>query len=178
MNTKGEMSKSQTAKWPKPMAFIWPFGNLRFGNFLLSLLLLPVLPSCAPPMMLAGPTIQAISAGAGAYVNGEIQAAWTIPINSLWPAAQAAVRDLQFTVVRERLDDSRKGVIFVQDAVKRSIEINMTAVTPTVTRFTIRVGVFGDEAISRLIVKSLELEVQKLHEASSQVPSHATEREP
>ncbi len=135
-------------------------------------------------MMLAGPTIQAISAGAGAYVNGEIQAAWTVPLDTLWPAAQASVQDLQFTLVRSKLDSGLKGVIFVQDNERRSIEINMAAITPTVTRFTIRVGVFGDEAISRLIVKSLELEVDKLHRAAEQVPppatapAHAITREP
>lgn len=125
-------------------------------------------------MMLAGPTIQAISAGAGAYVNGEIQAAWTVPLDSLWPAAKAAVRELQFKVANERLEPGVKGLIFVEDLAHRSIEIKMTVVTPTVTRFTIRVGILGDEALSRLIVKSLEIQVGKQLEAE---PAHATQRE-
>jgi hypothetical protein len=112
-------------------------------------------------MMLAGPTIQAVSAGAGAFVNGEIQAAWTVPIDAMWPSGQEAIRQLQFKVVSEKLRSKNRGLMFAEDLNGRSIEISMRAITPTVTRFTIRVGTFGDEAVSRLIVKQLEIELNK-----------------
>lgn len=120
-----------------------------------------ICPSCAPPIFLAGPTIQAVSAGAGAFVNGEIQAAWTVPIDNLWPAGEATLRELEFEVVSIRRRNQKFGLMFAKDLSGRSIEISMKSITPEVTRFTIRVGTFGDEPVSRLIVRQLEIELGK-----------------
>lgn len=127
------------------------------------------LSSCAPPVLVASAGVQAFTAGAGAFANGELRAAWLVPLEDLWPAANDTVRALEFVVEDARLEPedriaegepARKGLIFAEDGTGRTVEFFLVAVTPSVTRLSIRVGVFGDEAVSRLILRRLEQEVE------------------
>lgn len=111
---------------------------------------------CAPPMLLASAGFQALSSGTAVYVNGELEVAYRVPFDQVWEATQAAVADMQFKIVDARIRTETKALLFAEELSRRSTTIAVTIHTPTVTKVTIRVGMVGDQSISRLIMDRIE----------------------
>ena len=97
-----------------------------------------------------GVTGVAVGAGTVAYVGGELKAADNVTMNTGWNAALQAMQDLEFKVT-ESQKDALEGKIVARRADNTRIIVRVKKQTDQVTEFRIRVGTFGDEALSRLI---------------------------
>jgi hypothetical protein len=101
--------------------------------------------------------VAAGAAGAGtyAYVTGELSTVEEASLDKCWSATQAAVKDLQFTV-KEQSKDALQGRLVAQQADKTDITIKLDRETDKLTKIRIRVGVFGDESTSRLVMDKIK----------------------
>jgi hypothetical protein len=98
-----------------------------------------------------------VAAGAGtvAYMNGELKAADEVTLDRGWNAAVRAMGDLQFKVTTTQ-KDALAGKLVAHRADDTRITILLKKQSDTVTEFRIRVGVFGDENLSRLIYEKIK----------------------
>lgn len=119
---------------------------------------------CAPPMLLASAGLQALSNGTAVYVNGELEVAYRVPFDRVWEAMQQAVAEMRFKIVDARIRTPTKALLFAEEVTGRSTTISVTARTPLVTKVTIRVGLIGDQSISRLIMDRLEARMAEMEQ--------------
>lgn len=129
----------------------------RAGAFALRLFLCGgtlLLSSCAAPIVVtAGASV--LQAGSSAFINGELEAAIPKPLPEVYDAADAALRELQFPMGHAKLGDYN-GYLYASETQRRRIEITVEKKSPVVTKVNIRVGVFGDQSVSRLILATLQ----------------------
>jgi hypothetical protein len=103
----------------------------------------------------------AAAAGVGgyAYVNGEIEATESASLNQTWDASLAAMQDLQFPVTSQA-KDALEGNLTVRNAKNTTIKIRLKYLSNTSTEIHIRVGTFGDEPLSRIILNKINNHLQ------------------
>lgn len=96
-------------------------------------------------------------AGAGgvAYIRGDLETTERTSIHRVWDATQQAVKELEFAV-QETDKDATAAVLKAETADGKRIRIDLTAVEENKTRLYIRVGVFGNQKRSRLILQTIE----------------------
>jgi hypothetical protein len=92
----------------------------------------------------------AAGAGAVAYIRGELEATEAAPIGQVFDATKAVVDELQFKVLSADAD-AYEGKVHAETARGKEIGITLERESDAVTTIRIRVGVFGDENLSRLI---------------------------
>ena len=112
-------------------------------------LALPTLSGCVAVLAGAG------AAGAVAYVRGELDVALEAPVDRTVRATNQAILDLKFAKISESRDVAQ-DVFVIRNASDQKIEIRVDRVSDTVSRVKIRVGVFGDEALSLLILDKIK----------------------
>lgn len=95
-------------------------------------------------------------AGAGAvvYVRGELQASLDNGYESVKKAANHAVDQLQFKKISES-NDALKDVLVARTADNTKVEITIIKVSEVLTKVNIRVGVFGDQALSMTVLEKI-----------------------
>ena len=105
----------------------------------------------------SGCVVAAVGAGAGAvaYIRGELQATLESSLNVTNKAAGRAISQLEFAKVSEN-KDALTSTIIARTAQDKKVEIVMTKVSDSVTKVKIRVGVFGDEAVSMAILDKIK----------------------
>ena len=98
-----------------------------------------------------------VAAGAGgvAYVNGELKVDDSVTVDRAWSATQAAVHDLQFKVTSSQ-KDAFAGTLVSLRADNTKVVIHLVRQTDQVTEVRIRIGIFGDEALSRLVYDKIK----------------------
>ena len=98
-------------------------------------------------------------AGAGAatyaYVNGEVQSTLSATLDNTWVATQAAVKDLQFKLGKTS-KDALNAHLECTTADGKSITIKLKRVSDTLTEVDIRVGKFGDQKVSDMILDKIK----------------------
>jgi Protein of unknown function (DUF3568) len=98
------------------------------------------------------------AAGAGAagyaWVDGEVKTTEGYSMNQTWDASLAAIKDLQFTVTSQS-KDALQGDVEARDASNTSISVKLKYISNTSTEIRIRVGTFGDENMSRIILNKI-----------------------
>ena len=99
----------------------------------------------------------AAAAGAGAvvYVNGELKDTENVTLDRAWRAALAAMDDLEFKVTKQE-KDALSGQLTARTAEDRRIIVALKRQSDGVTEFHIRVGTWGDENVSRLILDKIK----------------------
>ncbi len=102
-------------------------------------------------------------AGAGtvAYIKGELKSTEEASIDRTWEAAQEAVKDLEFVITSKEKENTSSAKLIARDARDKKIEIELKKISEHLTKVTIRVGVFGDESLSRLILERLKKSLGK-----------------
>lgn len=100
--------------------------------------------------------VAAGAAGAGtvAYVRGELEASLGNPYGNVVSASERAVDKLQFRKI-STTGDALKTVIVARTAGDKRVEIQVTKLTDNLSKVRIRVGVFGDEAISMTVLEKI-----------------------
>ncbi len=92
----------------------------------------------------------AAGAGAVVYVSGELKASDEVSVDRAYAAALRAMDDLQFRVTKKQ-KDALAAEIVARRADDTPITIRIKRQSEAVTEVRIRVGVWGDEALSRAI---------------------------
>jgi hypothetical protein len=114
-------------------------------------------------LMLQG-CVAVIGAGAGAgtvaYVRGELQTSYAASFNRTWEASLAALKDLGITVYNTE-KDATEGNIEATKADGTKVKINLKPAGSDITAVKIRVGIFGDEEVSRTISNQISKRLGK-----------------
>jgi Protein of unknown function (DUF3568) len=100
--------------------------------------------------------VAAGAAGAGtvAFVRGELAATLDQNFDRTEHATNRAIQDLKFAKISEK-QDALVAVIVARTAEDKKIEIKVSSMSAAQTRVQIRVGVFGDEALSQRILEKI-----------------------
>jgi len=97
-----------------------------------------------------------VGVGTYAFIKGELRVAYPYTYEETWSAAAAAVDALE--LIKTSADkDAFGGRIKAERATgSKSIKISLKPLTSNSTSVKIRVGVFGDRAISETIASKIE----------------------
>ncbi|HVU34195.1 MAG TPA: DUF3568 family protein [Opitutaceae bacterium] len=112
----------------------------------------------APVLVTSGClAVAAGAAGAGtvAYIRGELDATVGYNLDAVDRAANQAGQQLQFAKINESADAFTR-VITLRTAEDKKVEIKLRRSGDALTRVEIRVGLFGDEAISRALLEKIQ----------------------
>lgn len=118
--------------------------------------------ACVAAALALGPltgcvaVVVGIAAGAGtvAYVRGELETTLSAGYEKSVEATNLAVQQLQFARVAERRD-ALSDTITVRTAGDRKVVIRINKIADFSSRVRIRVGIFGDEALSLTILEKI-----------------------
>jgi hypothetical protein len=99
----------------------------------------------------------AAGAGAGAvvWVRGELDSNEAVSYERAVRAVTPAMKDLSYAITLRQQDGLALKLI-ARDAQDRKIEIKIEKTSATVTTIKIRVGLWGDEALSRQILQKIQ----------------------
>src|SRR5262245_32024344 len=99
------------------------------------------------------------AAGAGAagyaYANGVLKATEPAPLDRVWSASVDAMKDLEYSITKQA-KDALTGNLTARNASDKKIEIQMKKLSENSTEISIRVGTFGDENLSRVILDKIK----------------------
>lgn len=101
--------------------------------------------------------VAAGAAGAGtvAYIRGELDTSVSHNLDAVDRATNRAAEQLRFAKINESADALTR-IITLRTAEDKKIEIKLTRTTDALTQVRIRVGIFGDEAISRALLDKIQ----------------------
>lgn len=120
--------------------------NLRSWGWLA---LLPfVFSGCAVALVAGG---AALGAGTAQYVNGELNVTDRVQFEKAWAATEKAIRDMNLEIVESKKDDISAKLI-ANDSDDRRISVRLKRVVSDTTDIKIRVGFFGDQDTSEMIL--------------------------
>jgi hypothetical protein len=111
-------------------------------------------------LMLQGCLLLAVGAGAGAgaatvaYVKGELKTTYAASLNRTWDATLSALKDLRINVYSSK-KDATGGDVEATKADGTKVKITLEPAGPDTTSVRIRVGIFGDEEVSRIINRQI-----------------------
>lgn len=128
------------------------------------------LPGCLTPFdFAANAGLGVAQAGTSSFIQGTLQAAFDKPIDKVVEASRRALAHLGYEITRE---DSGTQYAQLQGAQSdgSSIVLKFRKSSETVTGLSIRVGLWGDNAVSRLILIEIEKELG-VHEPGSAMPT-------
>jgi hypothetical protein len=97
----------------------------------------------------------AAGAGTYAYVSGELKTTESASLDRAWSASQGAIKELQFKVTTEQ-KDALQGRLIARTAADKKVEVNLKKISDNTTEIRIRVGTFGDEDLSQLILQKIK----------------------
>ncbi len=123
---------------------------------------------CAPTVV-ATAGFGALQAGTAAFINGELEAAQVAPLAAVRKATEEALAELQFEVVSQRHSETSAS-FHARETHGRSITIELRAKSPVVTKANIRVGLMGDQVMSRLILGEIQARCPAIPAAGEDEP--------
>jgi hypothetical protein len=97
----------------------------------------------------------AAGAGGAAYVQGELKVTEAVALDAAQRAAEQAMKDLKLAVIK-RQQDGLSGVIEGRTAGDQKVTIKTKRLTVKSTEVRVRVGVLGDETMSRQILSRMQ----------------------
>lgn len=97
----------------------------------------------------------AAGAGTVAYMGGELKSTEEVSLSRAWKASQAAMADLEFTT-KEKAKDAFDAELKADGAGGKKIKVTLKKISDSSTEIRIRVGTFGDEALSLQILERIK----------------------
>jgi hypothetical protein len=97
----------------------------------------------------------AAGAGTVAYIKGELRTTQEISFERAWNATIGALKELGFAITQDE-KDTLSGMIVARGADDQKIIIHLKKESEKLTEIRIRVGAFGDEARSQLILDNIK----------------------
>lgn len=127
------------------------------------------LSGCLTPIDLAANAgLGVAQTGTSIYAQGTLQAAFNAPMEQVIGAVQAVMDELQYPKTFEDLRENAATMSFAQTD-GSVISVRTKRSSPNVTGLSIRVGFWGDPAISRLIQEGVAERVTKPASAAAPV---------
>ncbi len=123
--------------------------TIRPFRFILLLMILLPLPGCGV-LILGG-----AAAGTVGYVSGDLEAAINGDFHQVVRATDSAIADNSI-LVTSKTASSHDVTYLLRTPQNDKVELTITYATRALTNITIRVGVFGDEPLSRQILREIE----------------------
>jgi hypothetical protein len=117
------------------------------------------LPACGPTVA-ATAGVSAFQGATMAYAHGRIEVVERVPLEVAYRATQRALERLNFPIEQNTLYD-QVGFVTSKLESGHRVKIVLNRVSPVVTKFNIRVSVWGDESLSRLVMAYIQDEVPK-----------------
>lgn len=123
---------------------------------------------CAAPALLVTAGFSAAREGTSAWNRGELAAAELATLDEVRLAVLAAMERLRFEVATDRL---RENTVFIRATALHStaIKVSLTRQSEAVTTVRIRIGAFGDQPLSRLILHEIERQLDARRAAGGAV---------
>ena len=123
------------------------------GRFLVTLWVIAIGSQLGCAVLLLG---GGAAAGAGivAFTKGELTTAEEADLDRVWAAAQGAMDDLDF-VIQSRLTTAGSAKLIARGAGSRRVTVTLERRVGNLTEISVRVGYFGDEPLSRLILRKI-----------------------
>jgi hypothetical protein len=97
----------------------------------------------------------AAGAGTVAYIRGELDASVGGGVDAVDKAVNTALQQLQFAKINEG-KSTVDAAITARTGQDKKIEIKLNRTAENLTRIRIRVGTFGDESLSRLLLEKIK----------------------
>jgi hypothetical protein len=113
--------------------------------------------SVGATVLIQGCLVAAVGLGAAgtiAYVRGDLEAVESQKLDILYNATLKALDELELKVTTKS-KDALSAMIVARDSQDKKITIKLKAVAEEATKLSIRVGVFGSEAKSRLLYQEI-----------------------
>ena len=128
---------------------------MKKNRVLLSILLgisFLVCTGCAPFLLVGGAAAGATIVG---FIEGELVANDSATVNQAYASAQSGLTSLGYTIT-EKEKDTLTAKIVARGADDKRVEVKLKKKGQHVTEIRIRVAVFGDENLSREILKEIQ----------------------
>ena len=113
----------------------------------------------APVLLVSTGCVAVVAAGAAggtvAWVRGALEVTVDKPIDKVGSASTDAVRGMKFALVSSNVD-AVTGEIIARTSQDTKVEIKLKKVTDGSTEISIRVGIFGDQAVSQQIYEEIK----------------------
>ena len=100
----------------------------------------------------------AAAAGAAKFSMGSLKSVEPASIDKVYDGTLKAMEEMKLGVLQKNAD-SMSGKIVVRDVEDKKISISFTATTDGKTNMSIKVGMLGDEAKSRLIYDQIKKKI-------------------
>ena len=97
----------------------------------------------------------AAGAGSVAYYYGELKATEEVSMTRAWSATQKAMTDLGYSIT-DKGKDAFYAELVARGAGDKKVKIKLESQTDTLTDIKIRVGMFGNESLSRRILDKIK----------------------
>ncbi len=103
------------------------------------------------------PLVIGAAAGAGGitYIRGAYEKNLDKPLEKVYRASLKALNKLQMTITKENVDKHEAVVEFSTKEGKPG-KLVLKALTEKATNISVRIGTFGDETLSRMLLTSIE----------------------
>jgi hypothetical protein len=101
------------------------------------------------------------AAGTTVYVNGEEYSAYSASMEKAWKATEDVIAEMEMKVTRKAIDNMDRGRL-LKGKMKggKDFEINLEAKAPDVTVVKVRIGIFGDEAVSKKVQDAIAQKIK------------------
>lgn len=137
-------------------------ATLRLVVFLGSL---AVMQSCVAPGMVATAGLSAAQAGVSEFYKGRLKTAWDVELATMFQVVHSALHRLGYKIEGERATGN-EWFIGSRELDGTGIEIYLRRSSPKVTMVSIRVGMFGDQPLSRLISDTFARQLESWRETA------------
>lgn len=125
---------------------------LRFRRAAVLVIALSPLLTCgcaAPATVVMGAGLNALGLGASTWIKGRLEVAELASLDDAHAAVRQTLDDLKFEDVAEhRAANGRWTEFEADDRQGRTLTVRCSAISPSVTKLSIRVGFWGDQAVS------------------------------
>lgn len=120
-------------------------------NMFLSLALL-INSGCAAMLIGGG---AAAGVGTVAFIKGELRSTEQAALDQVWPAVISAMGELEFNVIQQT-KDAVFAKLIARTSDDKKVKIDLIKKSDTITEIKIRVGTFGDQSLSRMILDKIK----------------------
>jgi len=125
------------------------------------LILSAVVASAGCALFVAGAGV-AVGVGGAEYYRGELKQAYAAPMEKAWNASLTTVDELKMKTTEKSIDNlDQNRVIKGSTKEGKDFQIALEALSKDVTMVKVRIGVFGDEVVSKKIQEGIAKDLTK-----------------
>jgi len=89
------------------------------------------------------------------YSGGTMKGTENVALDQAWSATQAAIKDLEFTVINQQ-KDALAARLTARTALDRKVEVELRKVSENLTEVRVHAGSFGDQNLSYTVVQAIQ----------------------